>query len=119
MFFFCFKMSFRCKRAIKEKWYFFPWQQEEFNPALNIQCLRRKMFINSYVNYSRFSYGAKCGLGLKFDQEETIWNDKVVSGQVEGQAVATDHIVPFFYFSSNDICTRLYLDMVLLYDTNS
>ena len=55
----------------------------------------------------------------KFDQE-IIWNDKVVSGQVEGQAVATEHIVPFFFhFSSNDICTRLCLDMVLLYDTNS
>ena len=48
--------------------------------------------------YSKFSYGAKCGLGSKFDQEETIWNDKVVSGQVEGQAVATEHIVPFFSF---------------------
>jgi hypothetical protein len=38
----------------------------------------------------------------KFDQE-IIWNDKVVSGQVEGQAVATAHIVPFSYFWSSNI----------------
>ena len=68
--------------------------------------------------YCKFSYGAKCGLGPKFDQEETIWNDKVVSGQVEGQAVATEHIVPFFSFLVQWY-TRLYLNMVLLYVTNS
>ena len=67
------------------------------------------MFINSCVNYSRFSYGAKCGLGTKFDQEETIWNDKVVSGQVEGQAVATEHIVPFFFISRPMIYVQDYI----------
>ena len=77
------------------------------------------MFINSHVNYSRFSYGAKCGLGPKFDQEETIWNDKVVSGQVEGQAVATEHIAPFFHFSSNDILDFFKIWSCYTYVTNS
>ena len=75
-----------------------------------IQCLRKKCSLTtiSYVNYSRFLYGAKCGLGPKFDQKETIWNDKVVSGQVEGQAVATEHIVPFFSF-----LVQLYMYMII------